>query len=941
MHVLFLPLFSLFAVFSSFSSHADGENGTLIVSYDTGEKGERLNRVRFLLVSEEDHKEEIYPKGEAFIEGHEANSRLIAIENLPVGNYRLKFLIPNADNLFDPIPERSVTIIKNQVLRIDQSIHPRYATLKAKASLPSEAAEKQPILTLHNQQGMVRAQSVTGKLVVHYLVPGSYSLTFEPIEGYQTPEPVELNVTAGMEIGPLIGTYVPEGEHANNVAQSVLIRRPRGPLIINQLYAQLTINNNLQRARWTLVRNGVPVFTGIGSVTNFRVPDGDNYRIIPENIEGYTVRVNPSSFDLYATRTTYVSVVYERSFGTVYLQASFPEGEMVAVHFRSRTEPPFSIKLRSKGGKIFWQSRPLPTGPYEISYELPDSFTPVPPDNVIIRRGEQIELNPKLMSQGQLHVVANVPEAIFLLRSLSDSKVWRGEGREYTFRDIPAGVYQLTFSTQQPEHFVPPKEVRVIMNDLERKEVKAGFQIAGKLMITTNLNQSHLTIQELGGQQQTYQDQMLNRTKTFILPEGQYRVTMTNPTEPFSPPDPVNIAVKALRTQEVNLPFRRMRPPEKQNTLIVNTNVPSAAFSVYKLSGQKQELVERLSGKTAQIRLPGAGKYEVVFDDIPNYQSPEKIAVDIREGEEKNIEANYASILSIVEIPAGRAIIGDATSEENINELPAKIVNLDAFAIGTYEVTNAQYAEWLNEAIKAGTIAYVKEADNKGQVLDTQGRLLFKTFEADSYSQISAQQQSTDTPMFAPLAGKDSYPVINVSWYGATAYCKDNKCRLPTEAEWEKAAGMAPEEKGKPLKKFVFGFGRNEIDPSWANYKESEEAIEHFRVLTTPVGFYDGVNVLPLSAKSARQERTHLAKSPYGAFDMSGNVWEWVSDWYDSSYYDNMPESNPKGPATGSKKVAKGGCYDSLADGVRVAERLGLPPDHTDAYTGFRIAIDR
>jgi len=88
------------------------------------------------------------------------------------------------------------------------------------------------------------------------------------------------------------------------------------------------------------------------------------------------------------------------------------------------------------------------------------------------------------------------------------------------------------------------------------------------------------------------------------------------------------------------------------------------------------------------------------------------------------------------------------------------------------------------------------------------------------------------------------------------------------------------------------------------------------QVLTTPVGFYNGINKLPLSAQDKSQQVTHDAKSHIGAYDMSGNVWEWVAD----------------GSENRSMKYTKGGCYDSLVDGVRVSERVPIPPDYTDIY---------
>lgn len=297
-----------------------------------------------------------------------------------------------------------------------------------------------------------------------------------------------------------------------------------------------------------------------------------------------------------------------------------------------------------------------------------------------------------------------------------------------------------------------------------------------------------------------------------------------------------------------------------------------------------------------------------------------------------------SSFKNTVPVPAGRAIIGNAQSEDHIQERPAKIVTLNAFEIGIYEVTNDEYASWLNNAIKQGTVYYIDEADRQGQVIDKSNHLLFKTYEADPYSQISLRIHTKNGLSFAPLPGKGVYPVINVSWYGAAAYCRDTGYRLPTEAEWEKAAGMVPESPNSPLRKYLYGFSRDTIDASWANYKDSDRVIQYFQVLTTPVGFYNGENFLPLSINNRHQLKTKLAKSPYGAFDMSGNVWEWVADWYDENYYVKMSYNNPIGPSSGVLKVVKGGCYDSLEEGVRVAERLGLPPGHTDAYTGFRVA---
>lgn len=745
----------------------------------------------------------------------------------------------------------------------------------------------------------------------------------------------------------LMNTFIIADDINSQPAQGSFVRRrPSGVVIINQLSAQFSVRTNLPKARWVLVKDNTPVYEGVGSVDNLQVVEGANYRIVPEELEGYTVRVIPSStFTLYFGLRTDASIIYERTFGTLSIDTPFPNGQSVTITLQSKDVPPTKYTLPSKEGKIFWQSRQLPTGAYEISYDLPEKFNPTPPDKVIIGRAQRVKLTPRFEIQGGLHVTANIPDAIFILKAAQGSQIWRGEGRDFTFYNIPTGMYTLSFATQDAASFISPKEMKLYLNETELKEVPVIFQMAGTLTINTNIVRSHATIQELGGQRKTYREDILNRSKVFHLPEGRYHITLSTfaeddkTTAKFSPPDPIDILVAPFSNEELHFSFELNKAPdEKQLRVLVNTGIVNGGFSLYQRLETGKETIGHFSGKTVQVTIPSTGNYELIFDDLPNYETPQSQIFDVQADEVKNIQATYTPLLSLVDIPEGRAIIGEATSEDLINELPSKIVTLSAFSIGIYEVTNVEYASWLNRAIKNKTIGYVSEADNRGQVVDTKGQLLFKTFEADPFSQISAQQQSGVSPAFIPLAGKESYPVINVSWYGAVAYCQDNDCRLPTEAEWEKAAGMEPETVGTPLRKFRFGFGKDEIDRTWANYKDSEVSIQHFRVLTTPVGFYNGVNLLPLDLNSRTQQKTNLAKSPYGAFDMSGNVWEWTADWFDEGYYANMSDTNPTGPESGTKKVAKGGCYDSLADGVRVSERMGLLPDYADAYTGFRIA---
>jgi len=167
-------------------------------------------------------------------------------------------------------------------------------------------------------------------------------------------------------------------------------------------------------------------------------------------------------------------------------------------------------------------------------------------------------------------------------------------------------------------------------------------------------------------------------------------------------------------------------------------------------------------------------------------------------------------------------------------------------------------------------------------------------------------------PRFGKAAGKNwpgmkpNWPVVGVSWEDADKYCRWKKKRLPTEAEWEKAARGG--NNGNP-----YPWGSN-IDCQHANYIKC--GLNH----PVDVGSYP------------------LGKSPYGVLDMAGNAQEWVADWYDQNYYKNAPNADPPGPSAGARKVLRGGSYDYSALSVRVSYRYADYPKNDDTSYGFRCA---
>jgi len=239
-----------------------------------------------------------------------------------------------------------------------------------------------------------------------------------------------------------------------------------------------------------------------------------------------------------------------------------------------------------------------------------------------------------------------------------------------------------------------------------------------------------------------------------------------------------------------------------------------------------------------------------------------------------DLKTNSEDRAEIVFVPSGSFLMGSDPNKDPYfwgAEAPEHTVTLNAFWIYRTEVTQGMYQNCVLE-----------QSCSSPKIIN------------DSVAQQYGNSRFSN------------YPVVMVSWQDAYAYCQWARARLPTEAEWEKAA------RGTDGRLFPWGDDPN-VDGR-ANYSSSSPS---------SVGSY------PAGA------------SPYGAYDMAGNVLEWVNDYFDSSYYQYSPLDNPTGPASGSRRIIRGGAFtQNVVDGLRTVARASLKPSTTNNDVGFRCAMD-
>ncbi|MDF7806696.1 formylglycine-generating enzyme family protein [Pontiellaceae bacterium B12219] len=283
----------------------------------------------------------------------------------------------------------------------------------------------------------------------------------------------------------------------------------------------------------------------------------------------------------------------------------------------------------------------------------------------------------------------------------------------------------------------------------------------------------------------------------------------------------------------------------------------------------------------------------------------------------------------MVRLEGGTFLMGtdDAIGYPDDGEGPVRAVNLNPFYMDQYTVSNADFAKFTEatgyetDAEKFGYsyVFHLLLSPSQKRTLDLLGRTVVGL---EWWYHVEGANWAHPFGPESDFQGLENHPVTHVSYRDALAYCEWAGKRLPTEAEMEYAARG-----GLVGKRYVWGDellpnGRHQCNIFQGKFPEYNAAEDGF-IGTAPVDAFE--------------------PNGYGLYNMAGNVWEWVFDWWSTDFHLTGPRENPVGPATGDRRVNRGGsylCHDSYCNRYRVAARTSNTPDSSTGNLGFRCALD-
>lgn len=280
----------------------------------------------------------------------------------------------------------------------------------------------------------------------------------------------------------------------------------------------------------------------------------------------------------------------------------------------------------------------------------------------------------------------------------------------------------------------------------------------------------------------------------------------------------------------------------------------------------------------------------------------------------------------MVRIPAGTFQMGtdDDVGFPEDGEGPARDVTTDAYYIDKHAVTNAEFYTFVRET------GYTTDAERYGW------SYVFQDF-VNTTGTSHGIKKATAAPWWVAVRGanwarpegpgssvKDrlTHPVVHISWKDAVTYCEWAGKRLPTEAEWERAARGGMEESTYPWGDELHPGGNHKCNIWQGDFPEHDSADDGYHG-TAPVD--------------------EFCQNEFAMYNVVGNVWEWCHDWFSPDHHVEGPRENPKGPSDGDERIIRGGsflCHRSYCNRYRVAARTGNTPESTTGHIGFRCVVD-
>jgi formylglycine-generating enzyme required for sulfatase activity len=299
-----------------------------------------------------------------------------------------------------------------------------------------------------------------------------------------------------------------------------------------------------------------------------------------------------------------------------------------------------------------------------------------------------------------------------------------------------------------------------------------------------------------------------------------------------------------------------------------------------------------------------------------------------REGEHPTASAGMkvgremAHSVEFASIPGGSFTMGtdDPRGYPDDGEGPAHTVEIDSFELGIHAVTNEQFADFVSATDHQTTAETFGTSFVFAGLLPDDFPLTRAVAAAPWWREVHGADWSHPEGPHSDIDQRGDHPVVHVSWLDAQAFCSWSGTRLPAEAEWERAARGGRDGHHFPWGEEREPGGRHRMNVYQGRFPERDTGDDGW-VGTSPVGTFD--------------------PNDYGIYQMTGNVWEWCSDWYDPGYYGRSPKVAPLGPEEGQARTIRGGsylCHESYCWRYRVDSRSANTPDSTTGNTGFRIA---